>query len=100
MRMSTIRVDANTSAITLQNGRWLGRVTFSSNGADATARWVGRQGSDMGELCDVEGDEVLCETIEQSADVIESRLTDALGTPQADALDCGILTLDIPARAA
>ena len=67
------------------SSRWVGHVVFTRDGSSVRGRWTGFDGSDMGELVDVEGeDEALCEFIDAHADTFESAITDELGSPSED----------------
>lgn len=78
-------VVVDLSGVESDGSRWIGNVTFALGAATVQGRWVGFDGSDMGELLDVEGDdEDLCLLIEWYAGEIEAAITDSLGDPCND----------------
>lgn len=85
--MSTVKVQGVTvdlEDVTSDGERWRGRVRFAYKFRTAVATWLGADGSDMGALHDIEGDEVTCDVIDAFAGEIESAITDALGDPHED----------------
>lgn len=63
LSIAGIKVDLSNVAT---DGRsWRGEILFLRDGATVRGMWIGFDGSDMGELVDVEGeDEALCEAVD------------------------------------
>ena len=74
-----------TANVQTDGTRWLGKVSVVGiNNSVVTATWSGVDGSDDGELVDIEGDDELCRFVERQGGEIESALVDLLGDPCDD----------------
>lgn len=61
-------VTVDLSRVETDGRAWYGKISFTRDEATAEATWVGVDGSDMGEIHDIEGeDEALCELVESMA---------------------------------
>lgn len=85
--MTTLKVagiSVDISDIEAADGRWFGKVRFAYLTRTAKGTWLGFDGSDMGELVDLEGDKATCEVVDAYMADIVSAITDGLGDPSED----------------
>jgi hypothetical protein len=72
-----------TADVQTDGKRWRGKVWIAGTETIA-GTWIGVDGSDFGELVDLEGDEELCRFVERQGGEIESAIVDLLGDPCDD----------------
>ncbi len=84
MAIKIFGLTVDVSGVESDGSRWTGKATISGL-SSVSGTWIGFEGSDMGELCDVEGSsEALCRFVEENLDDFESAITDLLGDPCED----------------